>query len=275
VVLRIVDYVTATQDIALLSYDRSKTGWLLYLHWLSAQIRRRGGSLDSELLSSKQDLEQRSATESLNSYERSNLAICLVVFAEYEKARSIYEAMIEENKLTFLIQTALPELTDLAAIIPRDGQNLALYDDLIQQVQLIKRTYELKGSVEVTQGKYGPMYCRKHSIAGLSNEEDCADTLLSRHADGRRTIVIWRLEDDWVYGQCNFKHSPDDGYTFKFIDRLETVLKRDFEMFVAAGLRRILFVKEELRQVFEAGQDRDFDSFVLQCDLIEERDPIS
>jgi tetratricopeptide (TPR) repeat protein len=273
--LRIGDHITATQDLALLSYDRPRTGWLLYLYWLSAQSKGRAGNLDSELRSLREDLERRSASNSLNDYELSNLAIYQVAVGEFDKARAIYEAMIRDGKLRFLIQTALPELTDLASIVPGDGQSTTLYNDLIGRIDFVPQKFELKGGVGVTQGRYGPMYCRKHSIAGLSEEKERADNLLSRHADRRRTIVIWRLEDDWVYGQCNFKHSDEDQYTFKFVDRLETVLKRDLEMFVAADLKRILFLEEELRKAFEANQDADLDSFLVQYDLIEDGDSIA
>ena len=182
---------------------------------------------------------------------------------------------MSEGKQRFLAQIALPVLGDLVTVLPRSGEGATLYDELLSRVEGVLRKYELKGGIDMTSGKLGPMYCRKHSIGGLSNEKDRAEKLLSRHADRRRTMIIWRLEDDWVYGQCNFKHSPEDHSTFKFVDRLEVVLKRDLEMFVAADLKRILFVEDELRQTFEADRDADFDLFALQYDLIEDEPPES
>jgi tetratricopeptide (TPR) repeat protein len=270
--LRMGDYVTAAQDLALLSYNRERNGWLLYLHWLAQRVRGRNKESNSDLRELREDLESRWAKDELGEYEQSNLAIYHVAEGQSERAREIYNRMICQGKHRFLAQTALPELIDLVTIVPSVADIRELYDEISQQIVVVQQKYELKGGVEMPNGRLNPMYCRKAYISGLWDEKERADRLLARHADRRRTIVIWRLEDDWVYGQCNFKHSPEDEYTFKFVDHLETVLKRDLEMFIAANLQRILFLENELRQAFEVNVDMGLDSYLLNYDLIEDEE---
>jgi hypothetical protein len=198
---------------------------------------------------------------------------------EFEKAVQIFDQLLAERKVAFLRTAALPEISDFVAIVPENVAAVAFYKDLLSRVEMLAGSYNLTKGEYVNQenkddsSKYSPVYCRLYAIHGLEKEKARAEKLLSREPERRKTLVLWRVDGDWLYGHCNFKYQPEDGYNLKFLDKLETVLNRDLEIFAAAGLNRILFVEQELMDKFSANRDFDFDSFSLDYDLVKDDDP--
>jgi len=209
---------------------------------------------------------------------KSNLAIYELAVGDAEAARRLYEQLLAERKLAFLRQTALPELCDFATIFPQHPHAESLSSDLISQVEALLAIYDLDKGGGMTHdmndgsSRFSPMYCPLYGIHGLEDEKARAEKLLSQHADQRKTIIIWRLEGDWLYGQCNFKYGANDKFNLKFVDKLETVLNRNLEMFGEAGVNRFLFLEQELMDKFKEKRDADFDLFSLHYDLVQEED---
>ena len=113
----------------------------------------------------------------------------------------------------------------------------------------------------------GPMYCRQRSILGQDVERERASEILDRHTRLGNVAVIFKdrgkgKDEDFVYGQCNFKCAitDDDGcvqpeedfYKFKFFDRFETLGSNPLiQHFVINHDACILFVEEDLLARFE------------------------
>jgi hypothetical protein len=114
-----------------------------------------------------------------------------------------------------------------------------------------------------------PVYCRLASIIGLEEEQDrCKEILNKLKVDGK-VIVLVRVSDDWLFGQCNFKADPKDGYNLKFIDTMQTIIGRDLEIFAQGGVSKLIFIEKDLFETFEARRDKDFETFVLNSVLFE------
>jgi tetratricopeptide (TPR) repeat protein len=278
--IRTGDYITASQDLALFAYDGDDSGWLVYLRWLLAIAKNGGSSLDSKLLAVKKETEGDLSRDPANLYKQSNLALYEIAVGDCGKADRIYEALIADERLRFLRMVALPALDDLVAICSDRVDAVALSKKVAAKVENQLAGYKLTsgGTMprqidEKTPRITHPVYCSLVGIQGLDKEKSRADRLLSKHAGARKTVILWRLEGDWLYGQCNFKAKPEHEYNLKFVDQIETVIQRDVPMLAAGGVTRLIFLEQELLDKFESSRDDDFDGFMLDYDLILEDEP--
>jgi hypothetical protein len=98
-----------------------------------------------------------------------------------------------------------------------------------------------------------PVYCPLHSIVGFESQKERASALLKAYAYNQRSVVFLALDEDWVYGQCNFKMNSGDGHDLKFVDSIETVINRNLKIFASGGVRQLLFTDRGLRDKMEDG----------------------
>jgi tetratricopeptide (TPR) repeat protein len=98
-----------------------------------------------------------------------------------------------------------------------------------------------------------PVYCPLRLITGFETFKERANSVLTAYASVQRSIVLLTVNDEWVYGQCNFKMDPkEDPYDLKFIDLASTVMQRNLKIFADGHVRQLLFVERELRDKFES-----------------------
>lgn len=266
--LRTKDYATAAQDISLLSPDGHKPGWLVYLGWLLSKARNRDFEVEElALRMTKTETENILASTPTDLYRKSNLAIYEVALGDPGKARSLYKEMIADNKLRFLRTVALPELEDFAAIFPERANASILCTDILAEVETLLAKYDIPGGGTMTQETDDktvrithPVYCPLRYIQGLEKEKSRGEKLISQHAGHLKVVVLWRLHGDWLYGQCNFKADPNHPYNLKFVDKLETILNRNVEIFAEGGVHKLFFLEQELLDRFVANRDSDFGS---------------
>jgi tetratricopeptide (TPR) repeat protein len=263
------DLVAARQEITLLSIDDDGSGWLVYLRWLYSKASRSDCTVDSAFKSIKERLENVLLDNPLEYGSRSNLAIYETAIGDCAKARQIYGCLIDERKVRLIQTTAVPDLETFTTIFPLRTDAAAVLKELVAQVSKILNNYKLRREDTMP---YHPVYCTLSAIQGLDKEKSRAEKLLNQHAGSRRTVVLWRLEGDMLYGQCNCKLKPEHEHNLKFVDQLQTILERDLPIFSAADVNRFLFLEQELLQKFEAARDADLDNFLLDYDLIADKD---
>jgi len=70
-----------------------------------------------------------------------------------------------------------------------------------------------------------PMYCGLEGIAGMHAERDYCLAMLrsARPAENCIALIYMNGTNEWVYGQCTFKHEADHSANFKFSNTFENL----------------------------------------------------
>lgn len=64
------------------------------------------------------------------------------------------------------------------------------------------------------------VYCKRDAIEGMHGEKALCSKLLALAEPKERAMALIYMNqtNEWVYGQCNFKHKQDDQSNYKFSD---------------------------------------------------------
>jgi tetratricopeptide (TPR) repeat protein len=274
--IRLREYDTARSDLELLRFQDDST-WSVYLSWLfnnsvgehndEARIAEEVAKLVAKLSESPTDR-----------YARSNLAFFSLIMGDFETARKLFLGIIsEKSAIRFVRQEVAPELEDFVAIA-----NLTTpAADILNEMRATEVTLRAKPKLEQprdidvvmakARGISHPVYCRLMYIHGFEKEKARGEALLAKHTRKTRAVAFWRIEEDWIYAQCNFKYDDNDISTFKFIDTVSTILEKDIPILRDGGVRDLFFVERELMKKFDDRLQENSDDWVaFHCHFLDD-----
>ena len=119
--------------------------------------------------------------------------------------------------------------------------------------------------------EWHPVYCRLRLIHGLESEMDRCKQVLDNLKIRTSTVILVRVKADWLFGLCNFKAEPNDEYDLKFFDRIDTIIRRDLEIFAEGGVDQLFFPEKDLFDEFESRRDKEFERFRIEARLVQEK----
>src|SRR5258708_31085961 len=111
------------------------------------------------------------------------------------------------------------------------------------------------------------MYCQKEAISGLEQDKELGNDILMRAGSEPKTIVLWRIEESSLFGQCNFKMDEDAEHELKFCDKLQTVLQNLQPLVTEYGARRLLFLQQDVLEIFR--KQTTARRLPAQCQLVD------
>ncbi|API53621.1 hypothetical protein BMW22_20200 [Rhizobium leguminosarum] len=248
-------FADADRDIEAVRSVMAEYPFQIYLEGLSSCLQGDGLAL------------KKAAVRALNSPEGSigaagmrNRALYLLAAGDADQAKSILLGLVKEQALDEVRLYAVPYLETLSRAAPDRSEITALLADLrhlawpagwVVDAAKGRREEALKN---VSRQAYPfPMYCQQYMIAGLQQDKDLAERVLSGIAIHQRSIALWTLgRPDRVYGQCNFAKDPEAQNNLKFCDETKTMLHSNLRIFIDDfDVQQLLFMEEDLRIRFE------------------------
>lgn len=185
--------------------------------------------------------------------DRANRVVLLAASGNAKLAESLLKELMEAKKFDILSYDTIAELDDLAAALPDAVKIAALCKGTREALwpegcglhcEPDVRLQALKG---LQRSPYPfPMYCQKHAIEGLDQDQELASHVLIQAGQEVKTIVLWRIEASRLYGQCTFSQDLNVDNPLKFCDELETIKANLPCLIQDYGARRLVFLEKDL-----------------------------
>jgi tetratricopeptide (TPR) repeat protein len=239
-----LDMVTSTDD----------DPWWDYLRALSLKVNESPNwdvLLRRAIERTQNSMPQRKDLDRLES----NVAVYSLVLGDQKSTRNIYERLLQEPRGRFRIRRfAIEEIDDIACLFPADAGVRTTLAWLRAQISVFdpeSTDEEIKALRDLRT-----VYCSLHSISSMEEEyELCSKILASKKCSGPIVVLLKLPEKGWLYGHCNFKMGLTSEYDLKFVDRYQTVIGRDMEIFVRGlGHITIVFPQIDLFHQFKIDQ---------------------
>lgn len=181
----------------------------------------------------------------------------------YTEAQAIFDDLYNGkiNRI-HLFDYTLPSVVEMQQIVPERKALSEIshkWHDLLYKHTAKKEKLPLTYSVVMPRNDYSfPMYCSKKFIFGLEPEYQWANLILEKYEANVNLIFFFTIKNlrndkDQIYGQCNFKKSPQDENSFKFCDNIYTILNENIRILSRSMNAAVfLFTEIDLAQKFRA-----------------------
>ena len=263
--MRLRDWPTARQDLSLYEYRNPSSSWAVYLSWLFNINTGSAKSFPYETALGKLEKERTTALLPEVSYRRMQ-AMYELAAGNPKTCTQIHMEILNAHNWDFLRVVCVPDLEDHLDLADKNNAEIT---DLIERLRqesdkgLHARRRDVDDSPFVPDGPDPlefphPFYCQSTSIPGLEAEGTKAKRLLARGNTRKYTVVLWRLENDWLYGQCNFKHREEHLSELKFVNRTQEIIDRDLRVLTRTRNVALLISERSLMAEFEKAIADDY-----------------
>jgi tetratricopeptide (TPR) repeat protein len=278
--IRLKDWDTARLDLDLYTYQNQSSSWILYLRWLLDNASGGGLPFKTELALAKLE-EERRVSPANETRHKANQALYALATGNLTVADAIYRELLHDRHYDHLRRIAVPELEDFSTVLCQYREQVSPLICMLREAteknmqNFCPTTSDSRDGGESNDKVLAcqhPFYCPSTFIAGLEREKARADRLFAEHVRANNAVIIWSLQGDWLYGQCNFKYKKDHPHSLKFVNTKEKIVQRDMKLLKDAGASKFLFLDQCLLDDFETNKPGGLDSFLDEYVLLTDHD---